>query len=175
MLPLARIVDIMTQVCAGLSHAHARGIVHRDIKPENLVLVSGHDDDGDPIEIVKVCDFGIAQQRALPSTKDQEGYIAGTPEYMSPEQCRADELDARSDLYACGVILYEMATGQVPFTAERAQSILNKHQFTPVLPPSKIDPSVDPRLEVIIMKALQKEPSRVTTKCASNPSPFGSS
>ncbi len=157
-LPTARIVEIMTQVCAGLSHAHARGIIHRDIKPENLVLVPGHDDDGNPIHIVKVCDFGIAQQRALPASMEQDGVIAGTPEYMSPEQCRGDELDARSDLYACGVVLYEMATGQVPFTAERPQSILNKHQFTPLLPPSKIDPRVDAALERVIVKALAKEP-----------------
>jgi serine/threonine-protein kinase len=156
-LPTARIVDIMVQVCAGLSHAHARGIIHRDIKPENLVIVPGHDDDGNAIEIVKVCDFGIAQHRALPASKEQS-VIAGTPEYMSPEQCRGDELDARSDLYACGVVLYEMATGQVPFTSERPQSILNKHQFTPLLAPSTIAPRVDPALERVIQKALAKEP-----------------
>lgn len=151
-----RIAELMMQVCAGLSHAHARGIVHRDIKPENLVLVPGHDDDGKEIEIVKVCDFGIAQHRSLENA-DQDGAAAGTPEYMSPEQCRADELDARSDLYACGVILYELATGQVPFTAERPQSILNKHQFTPPVPPSKIRPDIDPLLEKITLKALEKE------------------
>ena len=155
-LPAPRIADIMMQVCAGLSHAHARGIIHRDIKPENLVLVSAQDDDGNPIEIVKVCDFGIAQQAASPM-QQAEGTVAGTPEYMSPEQCRGDELDQRSDIYACGVILYELATGQVPFTAERPQSILNKQQFTPALPPSKINPKIDPKLEAIAMKALAKE------------------
>jgi serine/threonine-protein kinase len=155
-LPAPRIASIMMQVCAALSHAHARGIVHRDIKPENLVLVPGQDDDGQPVEIVKVCDFGIAQQRALPNAA--AGEIAGTPEYMSPEQCRSDELDARSDIYACGVVLYELATGQVPFIAEQPAQLLNKHQFTPPLPPTKIDPSVDPLLERIIMKALAKEP-----------------
>jgi serine/threonine-protein kinase len=155
-LPARRIALIMMQVCAALSHAHARGIVHRDIKPENLVLVPGQDDDGQPVEIVKVCDFGIAQHRALPDAAD--GQIAGTPEYMSPEQCRSGELDARSDIYACGVVLYEMATGQVPFISDQPAQLLNKHQFTPPLPPSKIDPSVDPLLERIILKALAKEP-----------------
>ncbi len=156
-LPAQRIAEIMMQTCAGLSHAHARGIVHRDIKPENLVMVPGQDDDGQPLEIVKVCDFGIAQHRALP-TNDEPGIIAGTPEYMSPEQCRGDELDARSDVYACGIVLYELATGQVPFTAERPQSLLNKQQFTPPIPPSIVRPDVDPLLERIIMKALEKEP-----------------
>ena len=156
-LPAQRIAELMMQTCAGLSHAHARGIVHRDIKPENLVMVPGQDDDGQPTELVKVCDFGIAQHRALPTT-EEAGIIAGTPEYMSPEQCRGDELDARSDVYACGIVLYELATGQVPFMAERPQSLLNKHQFTPPLPPSQIRADVDPLLERIIMKALAKEP-----------------
>jgi serine/threonine-protein kinase len=154
-LPPTRIAEVMMQVCAGLSQAHKRGIVHRDVKPENLVLVPGQDDDGRPIELVKVCDFGIAQHRAL---NPAAGQIAGTPEYMSPEQCRGDELDARSDVYACGIILYELATGQVPFLSERPQSILNKQQFTDPLAPSKINPDVDPLLEKIILKALAKDP-----------------
>ena len=157
-LPAQRIAEVMMQTCAGLSHAHARGIVHRDIKPENLVIVPGQDDDGQPIELVKVCDFGIAQHRALPGAAHEAGVIAGTPEYMSPEQCRGDELDARSDVYACGVVLYELATGQVPFTAERPQSILNRHQFTEPIAPSMIRPGVDPLLEKIILRALAKEP-----------------
>jgi eukaryotic-like serine/threonine-protein kinase len=156
-LPAQRIAEFMMQTCAGLSHAHARGIVHRDIKPENLVVVPGQDDDGQPIELVKVCDFGIAVHRALAST-EEVGVIAGTPEYMSPEQCRGDELDARSDVYSCGVVLYELATGQVPFTAERPQSILNKHQFTAPMSPSVVRPGVDPTLERIILRALAKEP-----------------
>ncbi|MBS2019820.1 MAG: protein kinase [Deltaproteobacteria bacterium] len=154
-LSMNRVAELMIQTCAGLSHAHARGIVHRDIKPENLVMVPGHDDDGQPVELVKVCDFGIAQHRAA---GHEDGVVAGTPEYMSPEQCRGDELDARSDVYAVGVVLYELATGQVPFTAERPQSILNKHQFTPPVPPSTIRPDIDPRLEKIILHALEKEP-----------------
>ncbi len=156
-LRASRIAEVMMQTCAGLSQAHARGIVHRDIKPENLVIVPGHDDDGEPIEVVKVCDFGIAQHRALVSA-EEAGIVAGTPEYMSPEQCRGDALDARSDIYACGVVLYELATGQVPFTSERPQSLLNKHQFTEPTAPSAVFPGVDPRLERIILRALSKEP-----------------
>ncbi len=156
-LSTVRIVSILMQVCAGLSHAHARGLVHRDIKPENLVLVPGHDDDGRPTEIVKVCDFGIALHRGGPA--EAVGFIAGTPEYMSPEQCRSEQLDARSDIYSCGVVLYELVTGTLPFTAERPAQLLNKHQFTPPVPPSKIEPSIEPILEGIILKALAKEPS----------------
>jgi serine/threonine-protein kinase len=156
-LPAQRIAEVMMQTCAGLSHAHTRGIVHRDVKPENLVIVPGQDDDGQPLDLVKVCDFGIAQHRAL-RTADEAGIVAGTPEYMSPEQCRGDELDARSDVYACGIVLYELATGQVPFLSERPQSILNKHQFTEPIKPSLIRPGVDPVLERIILRALAKEP-----------------
>jgi serine/threonine-protein kinase len=155
-LPTPRIASLMMQVCAGLSHAHARGIVHRDIKPENLVLVRTLDDDGSPTEVVKVCDFGIAQHRA--AAAEAQGFIAGTPEYMSPEQCRSDELDARSDVYSCGVMLYELATGRVPFVADRPAQLLNRHQFTPPAPPTTVDPGVDPRLEAIILRALAKEP-----------------
>jgi len=155
-LSAPRIAELMMQTCAALSQAHARGIVHRDIKPENLVLVPAHDDDGQPIELVKVCDFGIAQHRAAPSAEAQ-GLTAGTPEYMSPEQCRGDELDQRSDVYSCGVVLYELATGQVPFIAERPESLMNKHQFTPPLPPRTLVPEVDPALERIILSALEKD------------------
>lgn len=150
-----RIAAIMMQVCAGLAHAHARGMVHRDVKPENLVIVKALDDDGNETEVVKVCDFGIALHRA--SVQNASGAVAGTPEYMSPEQCRADELDARSDIYAVGVVLYEMATGQLPFQAEHVVGILNKHQFSPHPPASKVNPNVDPVLERIINKALEKE------------------
>ena len=157
-LSTQRIAEVMMQTCAGLSQAHARGIVHRDIKPENLVIVPGQDDDGQAIELVKVCDFGIAQHRALPGAAEAAGMLSGTPEYMSPEQCRGDELDARSDVYACGVVLYELATGQLPFLSDRPESILNKHQFTAPLAPNVVRPGVDPELERIILKALSKEP-----------------
>jgi serine/threonine-protein kinase len=153
-LGVERVAEIMMQVCAGLSHAHARGFLHRDIKPENLVLVPGVDDDGKPVQIAKVCDFGIAQHRTQGM---QDGGVAGTPEYMSPEQCRGDELDARSDVYAVGIVLYEMATGKVPFRAERPQSILNKHQFTTPPKPSELNPAIDLGLEKLILRTLEKE------------------
>jgi serine/threonine protein kinase len=154
-LPLPRIIDVMMQICAGLAHAHARGIVHRDIKPDNIVLVVNTDDDERPDELVKVCDFGIAVQQ----TDDLASKaVVGTPEYMSPEQCRGESLDGRSDVYSCGVMLYELATGQMPFTAPTPVALLNRHMNVDPLAPRLVAPDVDPRLEAIILKALAKDP-----------------
>ncbi len=158
-----RLVKIVSQVCAGLAHAHAKSIVHKDVKPENLVIVSGSDDDdGLTMEVVKVCDFGIAQGAVHEETRR----FQGTPEYMSPEQCRADELDARSDVYAVGIVMYELVTGDVPFTDTEISHIVWRHiNEIPELPSRRAQRSphagserVDPRLERIIMKALSKKP-----------------
>ena len=153
-LQLERIVHIMLQVCAALGHAHVRGVVHRDVKPENVVLVAGHDDDGRPIEAVKVCDFGIALRRADDAAT---AAIAGTPEYMSPEQCRGQELDARSDVYACGVMMYEMATGTLPFGGEDVMAIVRRQVKEPPAPPSRHKPDIHPGLEKLIMRTLEKD------------------
>ncbi len=156
-LPVARIVGLMLQICAGLAHAHSRGIVHRDVKPDNIVLVLNKDDDDRPAELVKVCDFGIALQQA-------DGVVAtavvGTPQYMSPEQCRGEPLDGRSDVYSCGVMLYELATGHMPFSGPTPLTILNQHMFVEPLAPRLLVAEVDPRLEAIVMKALAKEPAK---------------
>jgi len=153
-LPEARICDLMIQVCAGLAHAHARGIVHRDIKPDNLILVPSRDDDGRDFELVKVCDFGVA----VLEKNGASAAVAGTPQYMSPEQCRGDVLDGRSDVYACGVVLFELATGELPFHAPTAVGLLNRHLNMAPPPPRAVNPKVSPLLEEIILKALEKEP-----------------
>jgi eukaryotic-like serine/threonine-protein kinase len=155
-MPLPRIVNIMMQVCAGLAHAHARGLVHRDVKPDNVVLLANQEDDDRPDELVKVCDFGIAVAQA---DVDPSMAIVGTPDYMSPEQCRGEALDGRSDVYSCGVMLYELATGQMPFIAQTPVALLNRHMHSPPTPPSLVKPEVDTRLEAIILKALAKEPA----------------
>jgi serine/threonine protein kinase len=149
---LERTVDLLSQVCAGLSHVHSRGIIHRDLKPDNLILVAGQSDEGRAIEVAKLCDFGIAVARGASSHE-----LVGTPEYMSPEQCAGDELDARSDLYACGVLAYEMATGRTPFEGKNHAVVINHHMHVAPKPPSQIC-AVDPRLEAIILKALAKDP-----------------
>jgi serine/threonine-protein kinase len=176
--PHARIVDIMTQVCAALSASHDQHVVHRDIKPENIILVPKRDDDGSVREVVKVCDFGIAEiagrtgapnasltmgPQAAPnpaSAGPTRAQVTGTPDYMSPEQVRGLEADARADIYACGVILYEMATGKVPFhAAKTAAEIGRAHLSQEPTRPSAYKPDLDRRLEAIILKALAKDPA----------------
>jgi serine/threonine protein kinase len=152
-LPLERLVRIMMQVCAALGHVHRHGVIHRDIKPGNILLVAGHDDDEDvPTEIAKVCDFGIALASGAEGAR-----VAGTPHYMSPEQCMGKEVDARADVYACGVLLYELATGILPFDGDPADILVRQIRELPK-PPSSVMPDIDPLFEAIIMKALAKDP-----------------
>jgi hypothetical protein len=155
-LTAARAVDVMIQVCAALSAAHDRDIVHRDVKPDNIVLVPAQDDEGRPAEIVKVCDFGIA---ALGTTRTDEGLAAGTPEYMAPEQSTGSAVRPSADVYACGVVLYEMLAGQVPFTADQAYRILMKHRDEAPRRPSSIEPGVPAALESIVLRCMAKAPA----------------
>jgi eukaryotic-like serine/threonine-protein kinase len=155
-VPLPRIVALMSQVLGALAHAHARGIVHRDVKPDNVVLVRRSDDDGEMDERVKVCDFGIA----VPAFDARSARtIAGTPHYMSPEQVSGQPLDGRSDVYACGVLLYELATGRVPFGEGDARTIAACHVHATPVPPSVLIPTLDPAFERIILRALAKDPN----------------
>ena len=168
-LTASRIADILMQTLAALAVAHDMGVVHRDLKPENVVVLRAADDDGRPKDLVKVCDFGIAKitdSRAYRSSGGGErdsngpattaGFLVGTPEYMSPEQARGDKIDARSDVYAVGVILYEMLTGRVPFDAESAIGIVLKHITEEPPRPSQRAPGVDARLEAVCKHAMRK-------------------
>ncbi len=155
-LPLERAVRIISGVCAGLGHVHRHGIIHRDIKPSNILMVSGLDDDETPTEIPKVCDFGVALAW---SGNKQSSRVAGTPEYMSPEQCQGFVLDARSDVYACGMLMYELATGKLPFTGEDAGLTARRQVTDMPAPPSTFMPDIDPLFESVIMKAISKDPA----------------
>ncbi|MCC7380677.1 MAG: protein kinase [Deltaproteobacteria bacterium] len=158
-----RACRIVMQTLAALAAAHEKGVLHRDLKPGNIMLLSRSDDEGEGHDFIKVCDFGLAKlldgvndASGAPLTK--QGTIFGTPAYMSPEQVRGDPLDARSDLYACGVILYRMLTGQLPFTGDAAWGLLMKHLTEPVVPPRQIAPELPPELEAIVLKSLEKTP-----------------
>src|SRR5579863_203636 len=157
-LPFRRVVDVLRQVLAALSEAHHLEIIHRDLKPENIILEPTRTG-GD---FVKVVDFGLAKMRqeATAPSITSPGIVCGTPEYMSPEQGRGDPLDPRSDLYAVGVILYQLLTGRLPFEAESPTQVVLMHLSTPPPDPRKIAPDRmigDPLVEVAL-RALAKEP-----------------
>ena len=151
-LEYGEILNIMRQTCAAVQAAHSKGIIHRDLKPENIWLLT----DQDGFQRVKVLDFGIAKLKG-DGTLTQAGMIIGTPYYMSPEQCVGAELDARSDIYSLGIILYEMLTGQLPFTAPTPMGIVVKHMNDRPRPPSEVRPGIPPEVEAVVMRALSKQ------------------
>jgi serine/threonine-protein kinase len=146
---------IVTQVCAGLAAAHAQNVIHRDLKPDNIYLVMQ-----DGREVVKVLDFGIAKIVSGDALHDatQTGVLLGTPEYMSPEQARDEVLDARSDIYACGVMLYRMLTGRLPFRAKSFMAVLSMHLQNAPIPPRQLDPpsAITEAQEAVILRCLAK-------------------
>ncbi|MGE0326919.1 MAG: serine/threonine protein kinase [Polyangiaceae bacterium] len=158
-------IRIALQICRALSAAHTKGVVHRDMKPENVFLQRVADGE----EIVKIVDFGIAQlrsneeaEKAQPTRRrlTKTGMIFGTPEYMSPEQAAGKKADQRVDIYATGIILYEMFTGAVPFTGETFMAVLAAHLNDSPPPMRMIAPDlqISPELEAVIMRALAKKP-----------------
>jgi serine/threonine protein kinase len=150
-LPLNDIDKLFTQLADALSYAHSRGIVHRDLKPAN-VLIDSHDN-------VFLTDFGIAKLLESASPRlTQTDAIMGTPAYISPEQAQGHTVDQRSDIYSLGIILYEMVTGSVPFTAETPLAVLFKHISDPLPPPSLVKPDIPPDIEQVLLKALAKDP-----------------
>ena len=163
----ARVNSVLLQALAAIAVAHEMGVIHRDLKPENIMVMSGTDDEGNPKDVVKVCDFGIAKIMARNDLSKSQtgggpklttaGLIVGTPEYMSPEQGRGETLDARSDLYSIGVIMFQLLTGKLPFEAETALGVVLKHVTDEPPRPSSIVASTDLRLEAICLRAMMKK------------------
>ena len=152
-------IKIIKQMCSALAEAHDLDIVHRDLKPDNVLLTEFR---GEP-NFVKVLDFGIAKitnNEANEKQLTQAGIVYGTPEYLSPEQAQAKELDNRTDIYSLGVMLYEMVTGKVPFESTSAVQVLTMHVFNEPTPPSQFAPNrnIAPTMERIIMRAMAKDP-----------------
>jgi serine/threonine-protein kinase len=143
-----KVAEIGAQVCQALSVAHNQDIIHRDIKPQNIMV--------QPDGNVKVMDFGIA--RAKNSVKSQTSAVLGTAHYISPEQAQGKELTPASDIYSLGIVMYEAATGSLPFDAPDAVSVATKQVNELPAPPHEVKPDIDPNLEAIIMRALEKDP-----------------
>ncbi len=143
---------IVEQVASALDYAHQRGFVHRDVKPANIFV--GPDDH------VTLTDFGIAKAASETQHLTRTGTLMGTPEYMSPEQAAGGDVDHRTDLYALGVVLYQMLIGQVPFRGTTPHAVLHNVIYEAPLPPRQVNPNLSPALEGVILKAIAKQPEQ---------------
>jgi serine/threonine-protein kinase len=150
-LQLEEALSIGCQLADALAFLHVRGVYHRDLKPENIIV--GTDDH------VHILDFGIAlMEGARRVTWSVLSDAMGTPDYMAPEQIQGKRGDARTDIYALGVILYEMLTGRVPFSGENSLSVMNQHMTATPVPPSRIKPSIPPGVEAVVLKCIRRNP-----------------
>jgi predicted Ser/Thr protein kinase len=151
-LPPARVAHILEQVANALDYAHERGFIHRDVKPANI-FVGEHDQ-------VTLTDFGIAKAASEAEQLTRTGMLVGTPEYMSPEQAEGGVVDYRTDLYALGIVLYQMLTGRVPFKGKTPHSTLYAVVNQPPPPPRQINPALPPAVEAVVLRALAKQPDQ---------------
>ena len=150
-MPVERAVRIARGICDALEYIHGRGVVHRDLKPENVMI--------DADDRVKLIDFGVAGKAGAPRlTFRRLADIMGTPDYISPEQVEGKRGDARSDLYALGVILYEMLTGETPFCGPNPFAVMHDRLVSNPVPPREIEPAVTPQLQEIVYRAMERKP-----------------
>jgi serine/threonine protein kinase len=150
-MPTARAIHITLGILTALEYIHKNGVVHRDLKPENIML--------DPQDGIKLIDFGIASQAgAKRLTYAGFTQALGSPDYISPEQVKGKRGDARSDLYAVGIMLYEMLSGKTPFSGPSPLAVMNDRLINHPLPPREAEPSISPQLQEVIYRALEREP-----------------
>jgi eukaryotic-like serine/threonine-protein kinase len=150
-LPQDRAIRIAVGIAEALDYIHSHGVVHRDLKPENIMV--------DANDRIKLIDFGIASnQGARRITFAKFSQTMGTPDYISPEQVRGKRGDGRSDIYALGVMLYEMLTGKVPFSGPNPFAIMNDRLLNNPVPPREINPEISPQLQEVIYRALERDP-----------------
>jgi serine/threonine-protein kinase len=149
--PVERAIKIAIAVCDALDYIHRNGVVHRDLKPENIMI--------DADDNIKLIDFGIAaRQGARRLTFAKLSQVMGTPDYISPEQVKGKRGDGRSDIYALGAMLYEMLTGQPPFSGPNPFAIMNDRLLNNPIPPRELNPEIPPPLQEVIYRALEREP-----------------
>jgi predicted Ser/Thr protein kinase len=148
-LPLRMAARMLTQIASALTFAHEQGIIHRDLKPNNVML--------DERNNAYLVDFGIAKMLAGTTKLTATGNILGTPAYMAPEQWRGEPVDARTDIYSLGIMVYEMVLGRLPFTGDTPYTLMYKHFNDAPPPPRQVKPDIDPAVEAVILKALSKE------------------
>ena len=151
-LPAERVLGIVEQIGEALDYAHRRGFVHRDVKPANIFVGEG--------DRVTLTDFGIAKAASETQQLTRTGMLIGTPEYMSPEQAGGGRVDHRTDLYALGVVLYQMLVGRVPFRGTTPHAVLHAVIYEAPPPPRQLNSRISPALEAVIVRSIAKDPEQ---------------